>query len=283
MFSRLTNKLSGMIIGAVAVLAIIGAGAAMASQTHVGPFANSSHTSSSGASQTESSFEAQGAIQQVSYDQGTTQSGNFTFLPNGKQTTVTVLFTAQSKIEGDSEGEDQGNATTEPVTLQAGQRAKVEGTLQSDGSVLASEIKIDVTVAGTSTREPEPGEDEKLTGIIQSIDTIGQTFMLAQDNGGGTVTIAFDASTSVEHEDSSATFAVGSHVQVEVVARADGSLYAKEIKPASDDGQGDGDNGQDGGPDDGSGGSGNSGAGSGGSGDGGSGSGGSGGDGGPGH
>lgn len=271
MFSRLTNKLSGMIIGAVAVLAIVGAGAAMASQTHVGPFANSAHTASSGAPQTGSSFEARGVIQQINYDEGTTQSGSLVLLLSGNQSTATIRFNAHTEIEADHSGGDEGQGDNDAgqATLQVGQSASIEGALQADGSILASEIKIGVTVAGTPTREPEAGEDEKLTGIIQSIDTTGQTFVLAQDSGGGIVTIAFDASTAIEHEDSGATFAVGSHVRVEVVARADGSLYAKEIKPASDDG----DNGQDGGSDDGSGGGH----------DGGSGSGGSGGDGGPGH
>ena len=251
MFSRMTNKLSGMIIGAVAVLAIVGAGAAMASQTHVGPFANSSHTASGGASQTESSFEAQGVIQQVNYDQGTTQSGSLVLLLSGNQSSATIRFNAQTKIEANHSGDDEGQGDDAgQVMLQVGQNAKVEGTLQSDGSVLASEIKIGVTVAGTPTREPESGEDEKLTGIIQSIDTTGQTFVLAQDNGGDIVTIAFDASTDIEHEDSGATFAVGSHVRVDVVKRSDGSLYATEINTGADDG----DNGQGSGSGDGSGG-----------------------------
>ncbi|HEU5199297.1 MAG TPA: DUF5666 domain-containing protein [Ktedonobacterales bacterium] len=272
MFSRLTNKLSGMVIGAVAVLAIVGAGAAMAAQNHVGPFTSSSSAAAKGAAQTESSFEAQGVIQQVNYDQGTTQSGSLVLLLSGNQSTATIRFNAQTEIEANHSGDDEGQGDDDAgqVTLQAGQSAKIEGTLQSDGSILASEIKLDVAVAGTPTKEPEPGEDEKLTGVIQSIDTTGQTFVLAQDSGAGAVTIAFDASTTIEHEDSDAAFAVGSHVRVEVVARADGSLYAKEIKPASDDGSGSG--------------SGNSGPGNGGSGDGGSSSGSSGGgDGGPGH
>lgn len=271
MFSRLTNKLSGMIIGAVAVLAIVGAGAAMASQNHVGPFASSSHSASSGASQSESSFEAQGVIQQVTFDQGTTQSGNLTFLPDGKQATVTVLFNAQSKMEADQSGdnEGQGDNSDQQVTLQAGQHAKVEGTLQADGSVLASEIKVDVVANGAPTKEPGDGEDDEdqeLTGAVQSIDTSGQTFVLLPDNGGAAVTIAYDSQTRVEQEDHGTPFAAGAHVQVEVVKRADGSLYATEIKTGTDDG----DNGQDGSGDGGSG-AGNGNGGSGGSDDGGSG------------
>lgn len=262
MFSRLTNKLSGMIIGAVAVLAIVGAGAAMASQNHVGPFASGSHSASSGASQSESSFEAQGVIQQVTFDQGTTQSGNLTFLPDGKQATVTVLFNVQSHIESVSNDEGQDNASDQQATLQAGQHAKVEGTLQADGSVLASEIKVDVDVNGAPTQEPgdgEDGEDQELTGTVQSIDTNGQTFVLLPDNGGAAVTIAYDSQTRIEREDHGTPFAAGAHVKVEVVERADGSLYATEIKTGTDGG----DNGQGGSGDGGSGGgSGNAGSGS---------------------
>ena len=287
MFSRLTNKLSGIVIGAVAVLAIVGAGAAMAAQNHVGPFTSGSSAAATSGAQSKTSFEAQGVIQQVNYDQGTTQSGSFVLLLSENQSTATIFFNAQTEIEADHSGDDEGQGDNDAgqVTLQVGQSARIEGALQSDGSILASEIKIDVAAAGTATTLPEPGEDGQLTGVIQSIDTTGQTFVLAQDNGAGTVTIAFDASTNIEHEDSSATFAVGAHVRVEVVAHADGSLYAKEIKPASDDGHGDGDTGQGGGSDDGSGGgSDNSGSGNSGSGDGSSGNGGSGGgDGGPGH
>lgn len=253
MFSRLTNKLSGMIIGAVAVLAIVGAGAAMASQNHLGPFASSSHSASSGASQSASSFEAQGVIQQVTFDQGTTQSGNLTFLPDGKQATVTVLFNAQSHIESASNDEGQGKASDQQAMLQAGQHAKVEGTLQADGNVLASEIKVDVAVNGAPTKEPGDGEDDEeqeLTGAIQSIDTNGQTFVLLPDNGGAAITIAYDSRTRIEQEDHGTPFAAGAHVKVEVVKRADGSLYATEIKTGTDDG----DNGQDGSGDGGSGG-----------------------------
>lgn len=253
MFSRLTNKLSGMIIGAVAVLAIVGAGAAMASQNHLGPFASSSHSASSGASQSASSFEAQGVIQQVTFDQGTTQSGNLTFLPDGKQIPVTVLFNAQSHIESASNDEGQGKASDQQAMLQAGQHAKVEGTLQADGNVLASEIKVDVAVNGAPTKEPGDGEDDEeqeLTGAIQSIDTNGQTFVLLPDNGGAAITIAYDSRTRIEQEDHGTPFAAGAHVKVEVVKRADGSLYATEIKTGTDDG----DNGQDGSGDGGSGG-----------------------------
>ena len=261
MFSRLTNKLSGMIIGAVAVLAIVSAGAAMAAQNHVGPFTSSPNGASGGATQTESSFEARGVIQQVTFDPATTQSGNLVLVLSGNQSTATIFFNAQTEIGADHSGDQQSQGTDDQqVSLQVGQRATIEGALQADGSVLASEIKITGAVAGTPTQEPESGEDEKLTGVIQSIDTTGQTFVLAQDNGGGTVTIAFDVGTNIEYEDGGAIFAVGAHVRVEVLARADGSLYAQEIKPASDDGQGDGDNGHSG---DGSGnsGSGNSGPG----------------------
>jgi hypothetical protein len=129
----------------------------------------------------------------------------------------------------------------------------------------------------TETGQPEPGEDTTLIGTIQSIDTTGQAFVLAPDDGSAAVTIAFDARTNIDREDGDNggnPFVVGAHVRVEVVKRADGSLYAREIK-LNKSGQGDGDgNGQDGGSGDGNdgGSSGHDGSGSGGSGDNGSGS-----------
>lgn len=114
----------------------------------------------------------------------------------------------------------------------------------------------------TQTGQPEQGEDKKLTGTILSIDTTGQTFVLTPDDGSAAATIAFDANTNVEKEDGANPLAVGAHVRVEVIQRADGSLYAQEIKLVSD-GHGDGD-GNGGGSDDG-GSDGHGGSGSGGS------------------
>lgn len=174
MLSRLKSKLTGTLIGAVAVMAIVGAGAAMASQNHVGPFTSSGST----------------GLHATAHD--------------ATETTSSVGTPTKEPGDGD-DGANQNN--------------------EDNG---------------------DNGEDQELSGTVQSIDTGGQTFVLTPDNGGAAVTIAFDSKTQIEHEDNGTQFAAGAHVRVEVVKRADGSLYATEIKAgkdSGDDGQGGSDDG----------------------------------------
>lgn len=264
------NKLVTIIIAVVAVFTVAGAGAVMAAQSH-NP--SSSPRTSDGAAQAGKGFEAQGVIQQVMFDQGTTQSGSLVFLPTGKQTTVTVTFTTATEIHtGTASGSSQQTA------LQAGMMVKIEGTVQADGSVLAREINANAGDANNDDgNNDNDQEDQHLVGVIQSVDTNAQTFEFLPDGQTTTMTIAYDANTHIEdeHDDDhgGAALVAGAHVQVEVITRADGSLYAKEIGPVNDN-QGTGDNGDDHGGNSGPGGGDNGGSGSGddnsGSGDGGS-------------
>lgn len=236
------NKLVSIIVAAVAVFTVAGAGAAWAAQSH-NP--SSSAHPADGAAQAGSSFEAQGVIQQVLFDQGTTHSGSLTFLPNGKQTTVAVTFTTATEIHiGTAGSSGQGGNASPQATLQAGMTIKVEGTVQADGSLLAREISANAGDANDNDDNNNDQEDQTLTGVIQSVDTSAQTFEFLADGQTAAVTIAYDANTRIEDEHdgdhSGASLAAGARVQVEVVTRADGSLYAKEISPANDN-QGDGD------------------------------------------
>src|SRR5579859_6242576 len=128
-------KLTIIILAAVAVATVAGATAVLASQSHSAPSSAPRTSAGDATQQGQNEFEAQGVIQQVTFDQGSTQSGNLVFLPNGKQTTVTVVFTTATKIE------EEGANGAQQNSLQAGMSAKVEGTLQADGSVLAREIQ----------------------------------------------------------------------------------------------------------------------------------------------
>jgi hypothetical protein len=256
MILGLKAKLTTIIIATVAVFALAGVGAVFAAQSH-----NDSslmpHTSDGAASQQEQKFEAQGVIQQVTFDQGTTKSGSLVFLPNGKQATVNVTFTTATRIEvegNDSSHDGEGANGAQQGTLQAGMSAEVEGTLQADGSVLARGIQAHVKGANDNdgNDDNDNNGEHHLVGVIQSVDQNAQTFVLLPDGQTTTVTIAFDSQTNMEdeHDDGGqrAGLAAGAHVEVETITRSDGSLYAKEIKPASNN-EGDGDQGGDSGGD----------------------------------
>ena len=238
MVSWLKTKLTIIIIAAVAVFTVAGAGAVMAAQNH--PFSSSPRTSDGASSQQQNEFEAQGVIQQVTFDQNTTQSGNLVFLPNGEQTTVTVVFTTATHIEVEADANNAGNSQNDAGPLQAGMSAKVEGVAQADGSILAKEINAN----GNNGNDNNDQNDQRLFGVIQSIDQNSQTFVLLPDGQTTPVTIAFDAQTRVDEDNEGqghhSALTNGEHVRVETVKRADGSLYANEIQPASSkDGDGD--------------------------------------------
>ncbi|HEY7357490.1 MAG TPA: DUF5666 domain-containing protein [Ktedonobacterales bacterium] len=247
-------RLTTVIIAAVAVFTVAGASAVFAAQSHNDSPA-ATRTSAGASSQQAQGFEAQGVIQQITFDQGTTTSGSLVFLPNGKQSTVTVVFTTATHIEvgegnsGDSshdQNDDNGNDNAQQGALQAGMTVKIEGTVQADGSILAREINANAQDANDNddNNNNNDQEDHRLTGVIQSIDQGAQTFVLLPDGQTTPVTIAFDAQTRVDEDSQDggkhSALTVGEHARVEVVTRADGSLYAKEIQPASgDDSSGD--------------------------------------------
>ncbi len=253
------TKLLTNLVVVVAVL-VIGAGVVMAARGgSITPLASSSGDSHSaqatGTEQHEQNeqneFNAHGMIQTITFDQGTTSSGSLEFLPDGQQATVTVAFTAQTHVQV------KGG-------LQTNVAVRVEGTKQSDGSVLAKEIN-----DNAQGDEDNGQEDQTVPGVIQSIDTTAQTFVFLPDGQTATMTIAYDKNTNVEDGQKLAQLAAGQHVVVEMVKRADGSLYAKEIKNGQDGDGHDGKGGSDDGGNDGDGGSGHGGSGSGsGSGDG---------------
>ncbi len=255
------TKLLTNLVVVVAVL-VIGAGVVMAARgSDISPFTSSSGDSHQ-AQATEqheqndqNEFNAHGMIQTITFDQGTTSSGHLEFLPDGQQATVIVDFTAQTHVQV------QGG-------LQTNIAVRVEGTRQSDGSVLANEIN-------DGAADANDQEDRTIPGVIQSIDTTAQTFVFLPDGQTATMTIAYDKNTNIEDGQKLAQLAAGQHVVVEVVKRADGSFYAKEIKNGQGE-DGDGHDGNDDGGHDGDGqsGSGSSGSGSSGSGSSGSGSGG---------
>lgn len=124
---------------------------------------------------------------------------------------------------------------------QKGLNVKVEGTLQADGSILASEIKsvpaglathkpdMTRTPRPDETREPRPthaANETEFTGVVASIN--GSTYVV---NGITVVAVG----------EVKGTIVVGDTVKVHGALQSDGTVLAREIeKVGSDDGSHDG-------------------------------------------
>ena len=113
-----------------------------------------------------------------------------------------------------------------------GDAVEVEGTAQSDGSVLASKVDFEA---------PEPVEAE-VSGTIDTIDSGAQTFVLVTDQGN--VTIATDSTTVILDGDTTKAFgdlATGMSVEVDGILQSDGSILAGKIsiEESGDDNSGD--------------------------------------------
>jgi hypothetical protein len=124
-----------------------------------------------------------------------------------------VLVTAQTEVKGNP---------------QVGSTVKVEGRLQSDGSVLAREIETRDPVNGTPT--PIRGNEVEFRGTLTAIN--GSTLIV---DG---LTVLITANTEVKD-----ALQVGDFVKVHGTAQADGSIVAREIEIDDDhSGSGDDDN-----------------------------------------
>jgi cytoskeletal protein CcmA (bactofilin family) len=131
------------------------------------------------------------------------QQGQGSLVVNG----ITVLLTATTQIEG---------------TLTVGALVKVEGSHQSDGTIVAREIEVRVQPGGGVAPPTAPpttpvAVEIELRGSVQATTSGG--FVLAGR------TIRVTGSTEVEGE-----VKVGARVKVEGSVQADGSVLAREVK-----------------------------------------------------
>ena len=121
--------------------------------------------------------------------------------------------------------------TTIKGTFVPGDQVKVEGTLQDDGSILASEIKAPGdTSTSNGTGSEESGNSPVLTAAhVEVTDVLnantGDTWMV----GSWSVVLSTDTERKGD-------LAIGALVTVEGTLQADGSVLASEIKVISTDG-----------------------------------------------
>jgi hypothetical protein len=123
---------------------------------------------------------------------------------------ISVTISASTVIES-------GDAKVSAPTLAIGQRLKVEGELQADKSVAATEIHV------LAADRPE---DVHVTGSIAAIDTTARTLTV------GNSTVHVDAATRFDGGDqvkSLADLKIGDMVDVEASRAPDGMLLAREI------------------------------------------------------
>ncbi len=124
--------------------------------------------------------------------------------------TTTVVLSSTTEVKG---------------MLEIGDLVKVEGFPQADGSILAREIK---------SAEAVPGETENHGSEVEFEGTLNAKTSSAWTVGTTTVIIA--STTEVN-----GMLEIGDMVKVEGSKQADGSILAREVKPAEDDANGSGD------------------------------------------
>ena len=150
--------------------------------------------------------------------------------PSGTTGTWTI---ANKTVHVDSSTEiDQENGS-----IGVGATVKVEGTTQPDGSVNASEIKVQVGVGGSPGSPPPGGGGEgEDGGGDNEADFTGPIESLPADGLLGVWTVAGKqvevvSTTRLEQEDGG--FAVGTIVEVEGLAGADGVIVASKVEVKS--------------------------------------------------
>ena len=113
----------------------------------------------------------------------------------------------------------QGNPAA-CADVHTGDTVEVSGTAQGDGSVLAAKVTI----------ESAETEDTEISGIVASIDCVGNSMVVTTSSGD--VTVTFDPSTAFVRQGDPAACAdvqVGDAVEVSGVAQGDGSIAASRV------------------------------------------------------
>ncbi len=149
--------------------------------------------------------QAQGTVQSV-------DSGSMSFTVQESDGSVVTVDTDSSTMF------EMGGQPASFSDLAVGQTVEVEGTAQSDGSILASQVNIEV-------------EETEVSGTVQSIDSGSMSFTV-QESDGTMVTIDTNSSTVFRMGNQSASFtdlAVGDSVEVTGITQADGSVLASRV------------------------------------------------------
>ncbi len=166
MLTFLKTKLALTVLSAVIVLGVAGVTTAMAAELHFGPFASASPSAQKTTpadhgtppSHDQNHYHAQGLIQGVTLN-ADKHSGTLVFLPDGASKSITVHFTADTHVEiADDRDPQAAHGQPGAAGLEVGLHANVVGTLQHDGSVLATTIQANANGKAHEGGEmPTPG------------------------------------------------------------------------------------------------------------------------------
>lgn len=106
--------------------------------------------------------------------------------------------------------------------IQIGMTVHVKALLQTDGSYLATEIKL---------QDEKVGGEEDITGSVASVNTSGKSFVVTTVSG--PITVNTDSSTKFKKKGSDASFAdvvTGATVEVDATLQADGTALARKVE-----------------------------------------------------
>ena len=126
-------------------------------------------------------------------------------------------------VKADSTTLFRHGETTLPFSqIQVGMEGHVKALLQTDGSYLATEIKL---------QDEKIGGEQDVTGPVASVNTAARSFVVTTVSG--PITVKTDSSTTFKKKGSSASFAdvvIGSMVEVEATLQADGTVLAGKVE-----------------------------------------------------
>lgn len=106
--------------------------------------------------------------------------------------------------------------------IQVGMKVHVKALLQTDGSYVATEIKL---------QDDKIGGEQDVTGPVASVNTAARSFVVTTVSG--PITVKTDSSTKFKKKGSEASFAdvvTGSTVEVEAKLQADGTVLAGKVE-----------------------------------------------------
>jgi len=115
-----------------------------------------------------------------------------------------------------------GDTAIPIAEVQIGMRVHVKALLQTDGTYLATEIKL---------QDEKIGGEQDVTGPVASVNTAATSFVVTTVSG--PITVKTDSSTTFKKKGSSASFGdivIGSMVEVEATLQADGTVLARKVE-----------------------------------------------------
>lgn len=174
------------------------------------------------------SNDGQGNAQKTNHDDGQQAEGVISSIDNGNNTFVVAPEHGSSVTVAVNDKTVYEGGLNSFADLKVGQHVETKGTLQSDGSLLAS--KIEGQNENANDKDGQDGQENDLKGTVGSIDSAHSSFVL-QMAGGASKTIQVSSNTSFDGGfNSFADIKVGMTVEVKGNLQSDGSVAASDVQ-----------------------------------------------------